>query len=72
MQIINWAGAWGLVFMPRLESITVSHSILSLTCDRKNAVQKATFFSSLSASEHKLCPQGGLTGNTKATEYTFY
>lgn len=31
--------------MPRLESITVSHSILSLTCDRKKAVQKAAFFS---------------------------
>lgn len=43
MQIINWAGAWGLVFMPRLESITVSHSLLSLTCDRNKAVLKATF-----------------------------
>lgn len=43
MQIINWAGAWGLVFMPRLESITVSQSILSLTCDRNKAVLKATF-----------------------------
>lgn len=29
--------------MPRLESITVSHSILSLTCDRNKAVLKATF-----------------------------
>lgn len=28
--------------MPRLESITVSHSILSLTCDRNKAVLKAT------------------------------
>lgn len=27
--------------MPRLESITVSHSILSLTCDRNKAVLKA-------------------------------
>lgn len=29
--------------MPRLESITVSHSILSLTCDRNKAMLKATF-----------------------------
>lgn len=28
--------------MPRLESITVSHSILSLTCDRNKAVLKVT------------------------------
>lgn len=57
--------------MPRLESITVSHSILSLTCDRKNAVQKATFFSSLSASEQKLCTQGSPTGDTKAQNIPF-
>ena len=40
--------------MPRLESITVSNSILSLTCDRNKAVQKATYRSHSSRSEHLL------------------
>lgn len=40
--------------MPRLESITVSHSILSLTCDRNKAVLKATF-SPTSAVWHSGC-----------------
>lgn len=34
MQIINWAGAWGFVFMPGLELITVSSYVLSLTYDK--------------------------------------
>ena len=34
MQIINWAGAWGFVFMPGLELITVSSHVLSLTYDK--------------------------------------
>lgn len=35
MQIINWAGAWGFVFMPGLELITVSSYVLSLTYDKQ-------------------------------------
>lgn len=34
MQIINWAGAWGFVFMLGLELITVSSYVLSLTYDK--------------------------------------
>lgn len=34
MQIINWAGARGFVFMPGLELITVSSYVLSLTYDK--------------------------------------
>lgn len=34
MQIINWAGARGFVFMPGLELITVSSYVLNLTYDK--------------------------------------
>lgn len=42
--------------MPRLESITVSHSILSLTCDRNKAVLQATFSAACAA--RRLLPSG--------------
>lgn len=34
MQIINWAGARGFVFVPGLELITVSGCVLNPTYDK--------------------------------------
>lgn len=48
--------------MPRLESITVSHSILSLTCDRNKAVLKATF-SAISSELRLLSSQAALSAD---------